>query len=283
MVITSEILTIQNLEIARHIITNSQTIAICGHKNPDGDSIGALLSLGLGLESIGKTVFMVCEDPVPLQYQALPGVSKILKNLHRTVDIAIAVDCGSKDMIGSNYEIFERANAVIEIDHHRSRTPFGEISLVDPNASSAGELVYQLLEMLDIPITIQIAQNILTSLIVETNSFRLPGIRYRTFQICAELLKTGVDFYKLSEAVYWITSKATALLSGACMSKCKFSSSGEIVWATLSLSDYKKAGASDADADPIAEKLRAIQGVKIAILFRERTDKLLRVSMRSKE
>lgn len=281
--ITNDILTTKNFEIARHIILNADTIAICGHINPDGDSIGSLLSLGLGLKCLGKQVFMLCNDELPPNYRSLPGVSQIIKSLHRRVDLAISVDCGSKEMIGNNIEVFEKANSIIEIDHHYSRIPFGDVLIVDPEAASAGELVYELLLDLDIPINCDIAHNILTSVLVETNSFRLPGIRSRTFELCSELLKSGVDFYKLSETIYWITSRAVALLTGISLSGCKFSSSGELAWSVLTLADFKKAGAIDSDADAISEKIRSIQGVKIAILFREKANRKWRVSLRSKD
>lgn len=281
--ITDQEWTTRNLEMARHIILNADTIAICGHSNPDGDSMGSLLSLGLGLESLGKQVFMLCHDDVPRNYQSLPGINRLIKTLHRQVDLAISVDCGSKEMAGKNIGVFEKANFIIEIDHHRSRTPFGDVLLVDADASSAGELVYELLLELDIPITTDIAQNILTSLLVETNSFRLPGIRARTFELCSELLKSGVDFYKLAESVYWVTSKETALLSGISLSGCKFSPTGEIAWSVLTRADFKKVGASDSDADSVSEKIRSIQGVQIAILFREKNSKEWRVSLRSKD
>ena len=175
--ISEQICTTRNIELARHIILNADTFAICGHINPDGDSIGSMLSLGLGLENIGKQVYMLCNDDLPRNYQFLPGATRLIKTLHRQVDVAISVDCGSKEMTGKNVEAFERARWVIEIDHHRSRTPFGDVLIVDADAACAGELVYDLLLELDVPITSEIAQNILTSLLVETNSFRLPGIR----------------------------------------------------------------------------------------------------------
>lgn len=281
--IIEQMSTTQSIEIARHIILNADTIAICGHSNPDGDSIGSVLSLGLGLQSIGKHVFMLCNDEIPRNYQFLPGIAQLIKTLHRRVDVAISVDCGSKEMTGKNGTIFEYANCIIEIDHHRSRTPFGDVLIVDADAACAGELVYELLTELDIPIIPDIAQNILTSLLVETNSFRLPGIRPQTFQLCSELLKSGVDFYKIAESVYWITSKATALLTGISLSNCNFSSSGEIAWSVLTRADFKRAEASDSDADSVSEKIRSIQGVKIAILFREKNSKEWRVSLRSKD
>lgn len=281
--IIDQIWTVRNLDVIRHQILISDEILITGHSNPDGDSIGALLSLGLGLESIGKKVHMVCHDQIPKRYRHLPGISRIEKNSNHSIDLAIAVDCGSKEMIGQAYELFKKAKTILEIDHHRSRIPFGDISFVDPDASSAGELIYELLIDLDIPVTIDIAQNILTSILVETNSFRLPGIRPHTFELCADLLRTGVNFLKIAESVYWVTSKETAILSGICLARCKFAAEGQIAWSIINQKDFKKAGATEADADPITEEIRSIQGVKIAILIREKNRKLLRISFRSKE
>jgi phosphoesterase RecJ-like protein len=185
-------------------------------------------------------------------------------------------------MLGSVYSAFEHAEMTVEIDHHRSRVSFAQHSLVSTDVASAGELVYELLDSMGVPVTEDIARNILTSIIVETSSFRLPDINSRTFEICAELLKTGVDMRELSEAIFWKTSRATAALTGISLSRCKFVSDGALVWAELRQKDFERTGSIDADADPVPEKLQSIQGVKIAILFRETKDKKWRISFRSK-
>lgn len=282
MDITNPIGAKKNIEEIKNILHKSESIAISGHLNPDGDSIGSLLALGLGLESIGKRVYMLCCDQIPQKYSSLPGAFRLIKTINTKIDLAIAVDCGNKEVIGPLFEIFRKADNILEIDHHHSRNSFGDLSLIDSEATSAGELVYKLLLELGIKINSSIAQNILTSIIVETNSFRLPGIRSGSFEICADLLRTGVDFYKLSEAVYWVNSRESALLSGICLSRCRFSSQGQLAWSILTKKDFEKIGASEADADPATEKIRSIQGVKIAILFREKTKYQLRVSLRSK-
>src|SRR5690554_1894129 len=281
--LTDRIWTFRNTKLIREIIGNADSIAISGHMNPDGDSLGSMLSLGLALKKTGKKVYMICCDNIPHNYLSLPGINSIQKGLQKTVDLAIAVDCGSKDLLGQSLEIFEKAKTILEIDHHRSRSPFGDVMLVDSEASSAGELIFELLQDLAIPITSDISQNILTSVLVETNSFRLPGIRPKTFEICANLLRAGADFYKLAETIYWVTSRETAMLTGICMSKCEFSQTGELAWATLTKKDFAKADANDSDADSVTEQIRSIKGVKIAILFREKNNSHYRVSIRSKK
>ena len=58
---------------AKASIMSAGTIAVAGHLNPDGDSVGSLLSLGLGLEKLGKRVYMVNYDRIPMRYKKLPG------------------------------------------------------------------------------------------------------------------------------------------------------------------------------------------------------------------
>ncbi|UCD15085.1 MAG: DHH family phosphoesterase, partial [Candidatus Omnitrophota bacterium] len=184
-------------------ILQVKDIAIFGHVHPDGDSIGSLVSLGLGLRKLGKHVFMVSADGVPKRYKKLPGAEKIVRKIEKKVDLAIAVDCSNREILGAGFDVFKKAADILEIDHHEFRRPFGSISFVDHKAVAVGEMVYQLLGELGVPITKNIAQNILTSIIVETNSFRLPNVRPFSFEVCNELLKTGVDFYKLVDTVFW--------------------------------------------------------------------------------
>lgn len=267
---------------AKRKILKANDIVISGHLNPDGDSIGSILSLGLGLERMGKRVFMISQDGVPKRYRQLPGAHRIIKRASLAPDLAIAVDCGTKEMLGKTFDVFKRAGSILEIDHHEYRRSFADISLVDHKAAAVGELIYTLLLDLDTGITKDMALNILTSIIVETNSFRLPNVRPLTFDICARLIKMKLDFYKLVNTVFWYKSKASAVLLGLCLSRCRFIKSGKIVWSIVREEDFDMVRGKDEDVDPVVDEMRSIRDVKIAILFRERSNGLLRVSMRSK-
>ncbi|MBI5144180.1 MAG: bifunctional oligoribonuclease/PAP phosphatase NrnA [Candidatus Omnitrophica bacterium] len=267
---------------ARRKILKAKDIVISGHRNPDGDSIGSVLSLGLGLERLGKRVFMVSQDGVPKRYRQLPGATRIIRRASGAPDLAISVDCGTKEMLGETFDIFKKAKSILEIDHHEYRKSFGDISLIDHKAAAVGELIYILLADLNIGVTKDMALNILTSIIVETNSFRLPNIRALTFDICAKLIKMKLDFYKLVNTVFWSKSKASAILLGLCLSRCKFLTKGKMVWSIVREEDFDTVGGKDEDVDPVVDEMRSIRDVKIAILFRERKNGLLRVSMRSK-
>jgi len=277
-------LTDNDIEPVIKRISAADNIIISGHVNPDGDSIGSLLGLGLGLEALGKRVYMLSPEGVPAKYRGLPGASRIKKGVNKIkkTDLAIAVDCSNKEILGRAFTAFERAGFVIEIDHHNFRRPFGDIRLLDTKAAAVGEMIYELLGKLSVKITEDIALNLLTSILVETNSFKLPTVRPVTFEICADLVKTGVDFYNLTETIFWSRSRESIILSGICMARCKFLMAGRIVWSIINKDDFNSVGGKDEDVDSIADEMRSIKGVKIAILFRGRDGKNLRVSLRSK-
>ncbi len=263
-------------------IKQAKHIAISGHINPDGDSIGSMLALGLGLQQLGKRVHMISYDGVPARYKMLPGAGKIIKNFSKSTDLAIAVDCGSKEMIGKTFSAFMDAGSILEIDHHEFRRPFGDLAIVDREAAAVGEIIFELLKKLRVGITKPIAQNLMTSIIVETNSFRLPNTRPFTLEVCSDLISSGVNFYKLVNRVFWSKRPSAAILSGICLSRCRFTKGDRLVWSIIGSKDFKAVGGKSEDVDPVPDEMRSIDRVKIAVLFREIDGDMLRVSLRSK-
>jgi len=271
-----------NLNQVKKAILQAKTIAISCHINPDGDAIGSLLSLGLGLKMLGKKVYMLSEDGVPEKYRCLSGAREIKKTIDKKCDLAISVDCSAKDVLGKNFEkVFKPAKKILEIDHHDFRRPFGDVSLIDKDAAAVGEIIFGLLNALGVKITDKIAENILTSIIVETDSFRLPKVKAFTFKICEYLVGCGVNYYRLTDAIFWSKTKETVILSGICLSRCKFLSRGKIVWSLIKKDDFKKVKGKEEDVDAVADEMRSIKDARITILFRER-DGNFRVSLRSK-
>ncbi|MDO8525172.1 MAG: DHHA1 domain-containing protein, partial [Candidatus Omnitrophota bacterium] len=250
---------------------------------PDGDSIGSLLSLGMGLEKLGKRVYMISCDGVPQRYRKLPGASRIIRKLDRQVDLAISVDCSNKEILGATYRLFTRASEILEIDHHDFRRPFGDVSYVDSKAAAVGEMIYMLLKSLRVTITKEIAYNLMTSIIVETSSFRLPNVRTLTFKVCADLIRAGVNFYKLVDMIFWSRTRQSAILSGICLARSKFIKDGRIAWSLIRKRDFVRVKGRHEDVDAVPDEMRTIKKVDIAILFRENGSNILRVSLRSRE
>ena len=130
------------------------------HENPDGDALGSLLALKLALDELGKDAVMYLAGPAPL-----PGeyVFMDLDELHRTLPedapdrVLVAVDCANETRLGPDPEILQSAPLVLNIDHHHDNTRFGDVDLVVPDASSTGEVLREILRLLGVDLTPEIA------------------------------------------------------------------------------------------------------------------------------
>ena len=250
----------------------------------DGDCLGSLSALGLTLIGMKKKVFLYSPGRVPHRYAFLPLHDRINEGrLRRSFDLAISVDCGDKHRLGHIYEdVFTKSRNIVEIDHHATRTDFGDIQLVDYDACSAGQIVYNLIRRLGVKMDKEIALGLLVSLIVETGSFRFPSVNAGTFKICSDLLKTGVNFNAITNACFWIKTASEVQLTGLCMTRIKFRLGGKIAYSSISQKDFRRFNGKDENIDAAADEIRAIKNIKAVVLFREFSPDAIRVSLRSK-
>ena len=270
------------LEKATATIQDSQRILVASHINPDGDTIGSLLALGLGLERLNKQVVMVSQDGVPDRYKSLPGTNRVLTAYEEGVDLAISVDCGSLELLGTTQKAFSLSKKILQIDHHDVGKRFGDYLLIDSSLAAAGEEVYYLLNALGVEIDLAIAKCLLTSLVVETNSFRLPNVTDQTFKICSELLNKGVDFPAFVQEIFWKKDATACRLFGLSLSRVVLDCGGKLAWSVLRQEDFTELGGKESDVDDVADAIRTIDGVLVAVFFREQNDGTLRVSLRSR-
>ena len=270
------------LKVTAGLIKSNRKIFLACHANPDGDAIGSMLGLGLALMKIGKSVTMLCPDPIPVRYIKLPGVHLIKRQCKGKADLANSVDCASIIQLSKIEEIFEQSERIVEIDHHVYRTRFGDVQLVDKNACSVGEIVYLLLQQLSIPMDKKVAECLLTSTLIETSSFSRQDVQKSTFEICARLLEEGVSFQKISERYYWRKRLSTMHLSGLCLMRSKMRANDQLVWSIVYKKDFEAFKGKQEDVDAVADDMMMIENVKIALLFREIDDNMFRVSLRSR-
>lgn len=267
---------------AAGIIRKSRSIIIASHVHPDADALCSSLALGRGLRSLGKKVSVAVDGRIPALYRDLPGIKMAKPFLPYNKDLAISIDCASTVQLGKLAGPFFSSRQILEIDHHRYRFRFGTFQLVDEGISSAAELVFLLLHKLRIPVDKIIAENLLTAIVTETSAFRLPKVDSLTFSVCAMLMRSGLDYQKITQRYYWQQSVSRLRLSGLCFSRIKEEQGGRLIWSQVFKEDFKRLKGRQEDVDAVADELRTIKKVKVAILFREEPGSKLRVSLRSK-
>ncbi|MBF6354635.1 bifunctional oligoribonuclease/PAP phosphatase NrnA [Nocardia higoensis] len=173
----------------------AQRVAVVSHVQPDADTIGSGLALGLVLRRRGVNVWVSFADPVdvPASMRTLPGVDLLVPptEVPGEVDLVVAVDCASASRMGMLADLLTRAPTSIVIDHHRSNTCFGAINVVDPGAESTAGLVARVLDAWNEPIDAEVAHCLYAGLVTDTGSFR--WVRPGTHALAERLLATGID------------------------------------------------------------------------------------------
>lgn len=269
------------------IVKSSKNILIISHVNPDGDTLGTMCALQLAiLKNYKKKAEMLILSKLPKVYEFLPNISEA-KTLNmfdksREYDLVITVDVASIDRLVDAQIFFDKAKFTINIDHHRTNNNFGTLSIIEPKASSSGEVLYKILKRLDWKIDLNIATCLYTAILTDTGGFRFENTKAEVFRVAAELTDLGINPKDLYKKCYESKTKAAVMFQSYCISKAVFSHDDKIVYTTVYKKDIEKFGASDEATDGIAEALRAIISTDVSFVVKEVDSKICKISMRSK-
>jgi len=91
---------------------------------------------------------------------------------------------------------------VINIDHHTGNTMYGALNWFDESAAACGEMVFDLVRALGVPMTLEIATHVYVAVLTDTGGFHYSNITPRTFEICRACTEAGVNPAAIARAVY---------------------------------------------------------------------------------
>lgn len=267
-------------------LRSAESFIITSHSNPDGDSIGSILSIYHLLRAMGKTRILCLSDgPVPRVYQWLPGASVISSDWGDidAPDVAVVVDVARTDRCGASTNAVRSAKKIIILDHHLENDPDGDITYIDSAASAIGEIVIELFRQADVPLTHEAAECAYVSIATDTGGFRFANTTARSHRVAAELLEKGIDVAEVSSKVFDVMSQAKFELLRRVLHRVKRDIGGRLAYAVLTQQDMNEATAQNEDADGLVNYLRNIEGVEVGILFREVDGNSTKVSIRSRD
>ena len=258
---------------------------ICGHVSPDGDCLGSAFALALALRGLGIEAVTAGPDPVPETLSFLPGAGAFHAGSPPAgdFDALITVDCPEKHRLGREYqELPPGFSTVIAIDHHPSPNPYGTCNYIDIKAAAVGEIIYDLLPLMDIKLNVDLAVCLYTAIVTDTGSFLYDNTTADTHRRMVGLLETEAPLNRINTLIYEEKPLAAHLLLREALKTLTISRDGKVAWLWISREALGVAGARDEDADGIVNSARSIKGVHIAILFHEQAGGKIKVSMRSK-
>ena len=270
-------------EEIKRAVKKAKTALIASHVDPDGDAIGSMLALAMALEKLGLSAAIYSADGVPKVYKFLPWADRVKTEIHpqHCCDLALVVDASDLSRIGDKIDLRQMVPTIINIDHHPDNTQFGDINYV-MKTSSVAEEVFDLCRYLKIPLDKKIADCLYTAMITDTGNFRYENTTVKTFLIAAELLKAGVNTHELTTKIYDTKTVPSMRISSRALSELKFSKDRKIAWTAVTEEMMAEAGARGEDLIGIVDRIRSIEGVEVAIFFREERNRV-KINFRSKQ
>ena len=266
-----------------------QRVCITTHVNPDGDGIGSEVGLVHLLRAQGVDAVITNPSPTPPRFsflfEGLPGVDRsgeAVKELRRA-DLIIVLDISDLTRLGMLIEtVKNRGVPVACVDHHVSVgvLPPGP-RYVDPEAAATGELIYELAKANGWPVTEQVARALYVAILTDTGGFRFSNTRARTLRVAADLLEAGVDNEEIYLEVYARAPEGRPRLFAEALQTLVVENEYGLAWVTVPPGAIERLGVSSDDLDGVVEFPRSIQGVRMALLFREISQGRVKVSLRS--
>lgn len=263
-------------------IASATTIHLASHENPDGDAIGSLLGMRLGLLALGKQVAVATPTPPPARFDFLPGFGAIGDALPASAaELAIALDCDGISRLGKLQAAFEAAAVVADVDHHRIESAFGDLRFVQPHYAATAMMVLDILYRMELTIDSEIATCLYTGLITDTGGFRFTNTDAEALCSGARLLVAGADPADLARRVFSLRRLGVRLLAGRALNSLRPVAGGQVLVASLSQTDFADTGTHPDDTDGLIDEFRDTTGVEVAVLFKEVEPDTWNVSLRS--
>ena len=252
---------------------------LTSHARPDDDAIGSALACCQILRTMGKEAEVVLRDGVPRIYQPLPFAEQVVQTdrVNGGYEAAIILECDSIQR--TRLQGLENS-FLINIDHHMSGRPFAHVNWIDPKAVATAEMVYRLAREAGVKISADIATCLYTAVLTDTGSFMFEGTNEHTFELARELVLAGADPAHCARNVYFGHSTAKMRLLGAALSNLH--REGALAWISVTQEQMLRSHAKEEDCEGLVNYALSMQGVEVALFFRELADGRFRVSLRSK-
>lgn len=267
-------------ELSKKLLLEDSIALIC-HMRPDGDTLGSCLALYKALESLGKSVDVVCSDPVPEKFFFLDEPRLVKDKLDKNYSALVAVDCADISRLGTFSDAFNAHNNTFNIDHHISNTRYAKNNYVVENSSNS-ENVFDIINEMNVNIDVQISNLLAMGIMTDTGNFRHKNVTPKTLYTAAILVEKGADLNAIYYNMFSKQSAKRAKLFGLTMSKIRYFEDNRFALATVRLTDLENTGARQDETEGFIDFVMGIDGVEVGACLMETSINKFKVSFRSK-
>ncbi len=265
------------------ILQGMKSVGLSGHIRPDGDCIGSCL----GLYNYIKSNYPDIETDLYLQtfaekFEFLKYSDEVKHEPeNKKYDLFILLDSSSIDRLGEFQPMFDSAEKTVCIDHHISNDKFAMENIVVPEASSACEVLYELLD--EDKIDYNTAEALYMGIVHDSGAFKYSNTSMKTMTIAGKLMSKGIPFTNIIDNTFYTKTYVQNQILGRALLESVMFFDGKCVFSVVSRKEMDFYNITYKDLDGIVEQLRIIKGVECAIFMYETGELEYKVSMRSND
>ncbi len=264
------------------VIEGASAVHCICHRNPDGDAIGSLLAMGLVVDrTFGKPVSYHCVDPVPEVFHFLPAAHQVEKapelpeNTHGHVYVFL--DCAEPkltEMHVSHPWLFDGTVKTVMIDHHHKNPRFGTaVNILEPQACSTCEIVFDIADELDWAVDPDIATCLLTGVYTDTGGLLHSNTGADVYRTVSRLLRRGARQQQVVTSVFRSAKLSTLRLWGRVLEKISLTEEGGAISAVTE-GDFRATGADYSELTGAIDYVNAVPGMRFSLILSERDGKV---------
>ena len=251
---------------------------ILTHGAPDGDTLGSAAALCLGLRALGKKAFVLENDETPEHLAYLcNGLTCVQPEDNTTF---VSVDVAAPHLLTELHRQYV-SRIALRIDHHGRSTSFTELELVDPASGACAEIIYDLLLLLGVDLTPEIAIPLYTGTATDTGCFRYANTTAHTFTVAAACAATGANLQPINQALFDTVSLNKLRVQAWVTEHTQFHCGGKVAVCAIPLSLAEELGVSEEETGGMSGFVRSIEGVCMAATLRESAEGKVYISLRA--
>jgi len=263
-------------------IDAAQRILVTAHVGPDGDALGSTLALALALREMGKEVVAFNRDGIVAPFSFLPGANTLVATLdgQAPFDLGFVLDAGELKRVG--VDIRPMCRDLVNIDHHPFSETFGSVNYLDEEAAATALLIRRILAEAGHPLSLPVATCIYVATLSDTGSFRYSNANPEAFAVASELIGVGIDAWDVSARLYETQPLQRLKLLGEALQTLTVSRCGRFAWLAVTADMFQRCHATAEHTDGFVNYPRSIEGVEVAIFYRQTDPGSFKVGFRSK-
>ncbi len=263
---------------AKQLLAGAKRILISGHLSPDGDSLGSMLALARLLSAAGYDAFATADLNALGKLGFLTGVEDLIPvrklRRQRKFDLFIAVDCSSFARMPPEVKGVAEKLPILCIDHHVTNDgTFGDVQIVNPAASSAGEIVWQFAKWMEWKFDTAVAEALWVALVTDSGRFAYDSTTRETMRSAGDLLRYGVRTAFINDVIYGTFSRKAIELKRLAWRSLHIWKNRRIAEVTLTRDDFRSVRGTKADAEDVIEIPRSVARNEIALFFYQIPDR----------